>query len=68
MGKKETPVVLVPPRLLSQALGQKRKNLTELQRRWPGLTIRADAEIKEDFLILYRDEEREEKQGGVVCG
>lgn len=67
-GKNKTPVVLVPPRLLSQALGQKRKNLTELQRRWPGLTIRADAEIKEDFLILYRDEEREEKQGGVVCG
>lgn len=37
------PVVLVPPRLLSQALGQGRKNLLALRERWPGLAIRPDA-------------------------
>lgn len=67
-GNPGTPVVSVPPRLLSQAVGQKKGNLTELRRRWPGLTIRADAGTEEDFLILYRNEEREENQGGVVCG
>jgi len=36
------PVVLVSPRLLSQALGQGRRNLLALRERWPGLTIRPD--------------------------
>lgn len=63
--KEGTPVVLVPPRLLSQAVGQRRGNLAELQRRRPEITIRADAGIKEDFLILYQ---QTENPGGVVCG
>ncbi len=67
-GKEGTPEVLVPPRLLSQAAGQGKRNLAELRRRWPGLTIRAGAGIEEDFLILYRNEERKDDQGGVVCG
>ena len=66
--KGERPVVLVRPELLSQALGQRRENLLELQRRCPGLSIRPDAGIKEDFLILYQQEETRNDPGGDLCG
>ncbi|MCI8652357.1 MAG: radical SAM protein [Angelakisella sp.] len=67
-GEQGTPVILVPPGLLSQAMGQKRKNLLELRRRWLGIAIRPDAGLKEDFLILYHQEETKENPGGAVCG
>lgn len=57
------PVVLVKPRLLSQAVGQRQQNLLALRREWPGLSIRPAEEIEEDFLILYqRKEENREKE------
>lgn len=59
------PVVLVAPRLLSQALGQKRRNLDALRARWPGLEIRPDSGIEEDFQILYQSDN---ERGGAVCG
>jgi histone acetyltransferase (RNA polymerase elongator complex component) len=45
------PVVLVKPRLLSQALGQRREGLLALQERWPGLVIRPEKGLEEDFRI-----------------
>ncbi len=45
------PAVLVKPRLLSQALGQRREGLLALRGRWPGLVIRPEAGLEEDFRI-----------------
>ena len=45
------PAVLVRPRLLSQALGRRRENLALLRERWPGLTIRPEEGLEEDFRI-----------------
>ena len=44
-------MVLVKPRLLSQALGQRREGLLALQERWPGLVIRPEKGLEEDFRI-----------------
>ena len=56
------PVVLVKPRLLSQAVGQRQQNLLALRRDWPGLSIRPAEEIEEDFLILYQRKEENREQ------
>ena len=54
------PVVLVPPRLLSQALGQRRQGLLDLRQDRPGLVIRPAPEMEEDILILYQSKKTEE--------
>lgn len=51
-GPAHPPAVLVRPRLLSQALGQRRENLELLRERWPGLVIRPEEGLEEDFIVL----------------
>lgn len=53
------PVVLAPPALLSQALGQGRRNLLALRERWPGLTIRPDPETEGKIFIRYKETKEE---------
>lgn len=47
------PVILVPPGKLSQAVGQRKKNLLALRERWPGVTIRPEEGMEGEFRVVY---------------
>lgn len=53
------PMVLVPPEKLSQAIGQRRRNLIKLRERWPGLTIRSGERVGMDHIIIRDIKETE---------
>ena len=49
--------ILVPPRELSQAVGQKKCNLSWLRRRWPGVEILPQAGLERGFQMRFQSTE-----------